>query len=421
MSSLPAPSTPSPPPPRSPLRPTRSFWRRVVVAQEFGLVVVIAVMMLALWAFSGTKPAFTAKTLPSNTVVEERDGGAGGFSLTIDGVKTDYQAPNDEGVGFTLRRNGDEVILREMFRASRFLSKDNIMSVLTTASFIAIMAVGMTGIIVMGGIDLSVGSIYALAAVIGAMVLETFLGTMNAPMAGAPPSTALAILITVGVCSAVGAACGLINGVATVGLKVHPFIITLGGMAVYRGIAFVSTKGQTIGPFPESYTKSFGKAEFWDITPVPMLIMVVVGLVGAFVLTRTVFGRQTFAIGGNETAAKYAGIAVGKVKVWLFVICGALAGLSAAVALGYFGAGGSDSGKGYELNVIAAAVVGGASLSGGRGSAIGAVLGAIIIQLIDNSILMLNVDQNYKEIVIGLAIVLAVVVDQTKQRLGSRR
>jgi ribose transport system permease protein len=392
----------------------KSFLARLLSGQEFGLVIVISVMMTALTLLTPSIPRRETQVVPGATVAEV----SGGFSVTANGATTIYR----EADGYSFRQSGDRVLVFHEYQVNKFLNKENLISVATSTSFIAVMAVGMTGIIVMGGIDLSVGSIYALAGIFGGMVLQKMIGTINEP-AAQPTSVALAILASVGLCVAVGVVCGLVNGVATVGLKVHPFIITLGGMAVYRGVAFVTSGGLPIGPFPEQFTKGAGKWEAFGITPVPLAVMVLVGLVGAFVLTRTVFGRRTFAIGGNETAAKYAGIPVGQVKIWLFVICGGLAGLSSAMMLGYYGSATSDAGKGYELSVIAAAVVGGASLSGGRGSAIGAVMGAIVIQLIDNSILMLNVDQNYKEIVIGLAIVLAVVVDQTKQRLtvGAKR
>jgi ribose/xylose/arabinose/galactoside ABC-type transport system permease subunit len=135
-----------------------------------------------------------------------------------------------------------------------------------------------------------------------------------------------------------------------------------------------------------------------------------------------VLGRRVYAIGGNETAATYAGIPVGRVKVIVYTLMGAATGLSAAVYLGYYGAAQPSAGDGYELRVIAAAVIGGASLSGGRGSAIGAVLGALVIQLIENAMIILGIDQSYNQIVMGAAIVAAVVLDQAKGRLtGPRR
>jgi ribose/xylose/arabinose/galactoside ABC-type transport system permease subunit len=148
--------------------------------------------------------------------------------------------------------------------------------------------------------------------------------------------------------------------------------------------------------------------------------MLLVAGAGMFILARTVFGRRVYAIGGNETAAKYAGIPVARIKVLVFTLAGLLAGLSAAMYIGYFGAAESNAGAGYELKVIAAAVIGGASLSGGRGSAVGAVLGAIMVQLIDNGMIILGIDQSYNQIVMGTAIILAVAVDQAKLRLSGR-
>ena len=293
---------------------------------------------------------------------------------------------------------------------SKFLNKQNLVLVLTTSSFFAIMAVGMTLIIVMGGIDLSIGSIYALAAIGGALCLRELPSST-----GSFAAVAVAALVT---CS-IGTLCGIINGLGTVGLRVHPFIITLGGMAVYRGIAFVLSEGVSIAGFPAGFRDTI-RREAWGVNPVPTLVMVITGLAGALLASRTTLGRQTFAIGGNETAARYAGIPVGRVKVILFALGGFVAGLAATLGMGYFGSASSADANGYELNVIAAAVVGGASLSGGRGSIFGAVLGAIIIQLIENGFDVLGWNTNYKRIVIGLAIVLAVLVDQAKQRLFAK-
>jgi ribose transport system permease protein len=305
-------------------------------------------------------------------------------------------------------------------RVNKFLNKNNLMIVATSASFYAIMAVGLTMIIVLGGIDLSVGAIYALAAVVGAYVLNQM--QAGASSAGQSVPTWLALVTGVGLCCLVGAVCGLVNGAASVGLGVHPFIITLGGMGVYRGMAFVTTGGLSIGDLPPAYGDTVRSRELMGVplgvNYLPTLVMLVVGALFALVFSRTVFGRRMFAVGGNEVAAKYAGVPVGRTKVLVFTLSGLLAGLSAALALGHYGSASSADGTGYELDVIAAAVIGGASLSGGRGSALGAILGAIIIQLINNGFEALQIDSQYKQIVIGLAIVLAVLIDQTKQRLG---
>ncbi len=385
------------------------------------MLVVIAIMMIGLTLGTPSITASDFLTQPPGATAER---GEGDFTITTPGDpaartaerRTTYR----EADGYSLRFTDDDagnsrpVVVRQ-YQVNKFLNKNNLMIVATTASFIAVMAIGMTGIIIMGGIDLSIGSIYALAGVGGAAALHA-VADSNPAISGWA-SIPLGILV----CMVVGGACGLVNGAATVGLRVHPFIITLGGLAVFRGVAFVTTQGQSIGDLPASFTSGGFKAEMLGITPVPALIMVVVAIAGAFVFSRSTFGRHTYAIGGNETAARYAGVPVGRVKIMLFLLAGVLAGLSAAMKVGYFGASSSGDGSGYELRVIAASVVGGASLSGGRGSLIGAMLGAIVMQLIDNSIVVLGIDSNYTNIVIGLAIVLAVVVDQAKSRfVGSR-
>ena len=317
--------------------------------------------------------------------------------------------------------------LRRQARVNKFLDLSNLVLLAKDASFIAVMAVGMTAIIILGGIDLSVGSIYAFAALLGALTLRYL--QANALGVTADNSVAticgvawyVAVPVALMVCCSVGAACGAVSGTMVVGLRVHPFIITLGMMAVLRGIVFITTKGQAVLGVPNSFVDGFFKAEILGVNPVPVFIMLVVAVAGFIVLTRTVLGRRIYAIGGNEIAAKYAGIPVGKVKIIVFTLSGLLVGLSACMSLGYFGSASPEAGKGYELDVIAAAVIGGASLSGGRGTALGAVLGAILIQMIRNAMLILDIDTNYTEIVMGAAIVAAVVLDQAKTRFTTRK
>jgi ribose/xylose/arabinose/galactoside ABC-type transport system permease subunit len=299
---------------------------------------------------------------------------------------------------------------------NKFLRADNLDKLAKNTSFFAIMAVGATLVIIAGGIDLSVGSVYCLSAVCGAMFLQHFgpQGTGSSPGWVVP----MAILL----CLGVGTACGLINGLGVVMLRVHPFVITLGTMAIYRGIAFVMTKAQAYTHFPAQFTDGLIRYEVGhNLYPVPMTIMVAVTVLAALYLKLTVTGRQIFAIGGNEQAARYSGLPIGLVKLRVYAFSGLTAGIAAMVMLGYYGAASSDAGKGYELDVIAAAVVGGASLAGGRGSALGALLGALIIQMINNGIIILEIDQNYSQIIIGAVIVVAVVLDRINSLLRERR
>jgi ribose transport system permease protein len=203
-------------------------------------------------------------------------------------------------------------------------------------------------------------------------------------------------------------------------LKVHPFIITLGTMAVFRGIAFVTTQGQSIGGFPQGF-RDLILWEFKGLSLMPLLVMVIVALAGGIYLSRLAAGRRIYAVGGNELASRYSGIRVEWVKLSVFVFAGLTAGIAALLSLGYYGAATSGDGQGYELNVIAAAVVGGASLSGGKGSALGALLGALLIQMISSGIVILGIDQNYSQIIIGAVVIVAVVLDQVNTWLAKRR
>jgi len=463
-------------------RAKRSLLQRVLMAQESGIALVILLMAIALTVFGGTKTDRTFKPLSESAVVTN----AQGLSISI--ANDPHAGTYSTADGWSIvERAGKQQLVRTR-QVSIFLNFNNIVQVLVFASFIAIMSVGITAVISTGGIDLSVGSTYALAALCGAIVLRydwgqgppsvpnaaivillaligfgaigarvgaskltaknptravsskldsilkialglgvaclfiagwLFLGAIRDGWDMSQRSTLPLIAtlpLALGVCCLVGAAAGWLNGVMIVGLRVHPFIITLGTMAAYRGLVALPTKAQTVGDFPASY-QGFVKLDVAGVNPVPVLFMVLVALAGVFVLARTVLGRYVYAIGGNETAARYAGIPVNRVKVIVYTIMGALAGLSASLYLGYFGAAETNAGNGYELKVIAAAVIGGASLSGGRGSALGAVLGALLVQLIDNAMIILSIDQNYNQIVMGGAIIAAVVMDQVKSRL----
>jgi len=296
---------------------------------------------------------------------------------------------------------------------NKFLNVDRLLTLAKNTSFFAIMAVGATLVIVAGGIDLSVAGIYVLAGLAGAVLLNR-LGPAGWNVDW--PGWAV-ILVTVAVCLGTGLLCGLLNGAGVIALRLHPFIITLGTMSIFRGIAFVTTRAQSIGEFHPAFVDGFisrkfpiGGNEF--ISPIPLLILVAVACWGSFFLSATVYGRQLLAIGGNETAARYAGLAVYRLKVMTYGLAGLMAGIAAMINIGYHGSAASGDGAGYELEVIAAAVVGGASLSGGRGTALGAVLGALFIRMIVDGIVVLDLDQNYSQIIVGAVIVAAAAIDR---------
>jgi len=304
-----------------------------------------------------------------------------------------------------------------LIERNKFLNAQNLAQLAKDTSFIAIMAVGATFVIISGGIDLSVGAIYALASVLAAIVFRKF------GPDGAWASSSAWISVPLGLCTCIGLAtfCGLLNGGMIVSLKVHPFIITLGTMAIFRGIAFVITKGQSIGGFPLAFRDLVRWEVGEGLSLVPLAVMVLVALAGGIYLSRQAAGRRVYAVGGNELASRYSGIRVERVKLSVFIFSGLTAGIAALLSLGYYGGATSGDGQGYELNVIAAAVVGGASLSGGKGSALGALLGALIIQMISSGIVILGIDQNYSQIIIGSVVIFAVVLDQFNNWLARRR
>jgi len=320
-------------------------------------------------------------------------------------------------------RNEDGSVTLVKATRNKFLNADVLVGYATNTSVVAIMAVGMAAVIISAGIDLSVGSIYALAAVVGAMVLEYY-----GPTGSGRGLPIWGTLIGIAATMAVALLCGLINGAGLVALKVHPFIITMGTMLVFRGIAFVSTKARSIGDFPRPTTAmiktDLGLSNLGigiGLQPVPMLVMLVIAVLGTLYLSYTVAGRHVYAVGGNPEAARFSGLRTSRVLLSVYVVVGFCAGVAAVVANGLYGAAQCARGEGYELKVIAAAVVGGASLSGGRGTAFGALLGAMLIALIEQGIITLGIDQNYNYIIIGLAIVIAVVLDRLSSRAAERR
>ncbi|MBX7119653.1 MAG: ABC transporter permease [Gemmatimonadaceae bacterium] len=294
---------------------------------------------------------------------------------------------------------------------NNFLNAHTLIQMATDASGFAIMGVGATIVIISGGIDLSVGAIYALAGVAMAMVLRA---------AGPLPPVA-AFGLGLAVCLGVAVTCGLLNGLMVVGLRVHPFIITLGTMWILRGIAFVMSRAESI-LVPTSLT-AVAKASLGlgrSLSPVPLLAMCAVTAIGAVFLTRTVAGRYVFAIGGNVEASRFSGLPVARSTIGVYVISGLCAGIAAFLGAAFYGSATSSDANGYELYVIASAVVGGASLVGGKGSALSAMIGALLIVTIRQAIRTLHFDQNYEWIIIGGALIAAVVIDQGGTRLLTR-
>lgn len=286
-----------------------------------------------------------------------------------------------------------------------FLNSGTLFQILTDTSFIAVLAVGITFVILTGGIDLSIGSTYALSGVLTAMVLRA----THASDWPASQATVFALICCIGV----GTACGFLNGVMVTNLGVHPFVITLGTMWVFRGVAFVTSKAESI-LLPQHVTEVV-KANFGldrSLHPVPFLVVLLTAALATLYLAKTVPGRNIFAVGGNTEASQYAGIRVPWVLVGVYTLCGLAAGLAAFLGASFYGSASCSDGQGYELYAIAAAVVGGVSLSGGRGSSTGAVLGALLIVLFRQAVVTLHLDSKFEWIIIGTAIIFAVFLEK---------
>ncbi|MEN6402173.1 MAG: ABC transporter permease [Armatimonadia bacterium] len=294
---------------------------------------------------------------------------------------------------------------------NKFLNVNTLLQTATDASFFAIMAVGATMVVISGGIDLSVGSVFALSGVGMALALRAW-----------HLDGCAAVLGGLTLCLGIGLICGLLNGLLIVNLRVHPFVVTLGTMWVFRGLAFVSSRAESI-LIPDALTtvvkSSLGLSG--TLAPLPMLIMVAVAAVGSIFLTNMVTGRHIFAVGGNAEAARYAGLHTDRVLTVVYALAGLTAGIAAYLGGSFYGSASCADATGYELYVIASAVVGGASLQGGRGSVGSAMLGAILITLIRQSIRTLHFDQNYEWIIIGCAIIVTVVLDRFSQQVNERR
>jgi ribose/xylose/arabinose/galactoside ABC-type transport system permease subunit len=286
--------------------------------------------------------------------------------------------------------------------APQFLSVPNLVNVALSIAITGILAVGMTAVILTGGIDLSVGSVAALAGVVAALVAAI-------DVSG---SVALASLAALGV----GLAVGLFNGVMVAWFRVPPFVTTLAMLTICRGLAFVLTGGRAIGNLPAGFGL-FGREHVLGV-PVPVILMLVVFAAGWFVLRRMTFGRYVYAVGGNREAAFLAGVNVKGVTMLVYILNGLLVGLAGLVLASRLGAGVPNAGIQYELDVIAAVVVGGTSLNGGRGSVIATLWGAVFIGVLNNGLNLAGIDPYMQRIALGAVILLAVLADQINKSRG---
>ena len=279
-----------------------------------------------------------------------------------------------------------------------FLTVSNLLNVLEQTAINAIVAVGMTYVIVSGGIDLSVGSVLAVAGIALAMALE----------AGAP------IAVAIGLAFAVGLACGLVNGVLIAFGRLPPFIATLGMMSVARGAALMLAEGRPISGFSDGFRML--ATERVMMIPAPAIITALIYVAAHFVLTRTVFGRAAYAIGGNEEAARLSGVAVRFHKTAIYGAAGVMSAAAAVILTARLNSAQPTAGTMYELDAIAATVIGGTSLMGGEGTLVGALIGALIMGVLRNGLNLLNVSSFFQQVVIGVVIIGAVLVDMALKR-----
>jgi ribose transport system permease protein len=297
----------------------------------------------------------------------------------------------------------------ESYRFPNFLKRDNLLNIANQIAVIAIVAIGMTMIIITGGIDLSVGSLIALSAVVCCVLIRDFAGGKEASLIGMTASGVAAIL-----------ACGCIGGFSGLMItrfSIPPFIVTLAMMLVGSGFAYLLAQGQSIAEVPDSFVWLGRGADLFGI-PNAVLLMLVLYAAAHLVMTRMKLGRYIYAVGGNREAARLSGVPVSRVTMIAYITSGLLAGLGGVITASQLKSGSPTYGNMYELYMIAAVVVGGTSLSGGEGRMFGTLIGAFTIAVIQNGMNLTNVESYTQKVVLGLVILGAVLLDRFRQRSG---
>jgi inositol transport system permease protein len=293
-------------------------------------------------------------------------------------------------------------------QSERFFSIRNCLNILTDVSIYGVLSIGMTFVILTAGIDLSIGAVLAFCAMCGAYLIkgtgpERYAVSHHASFMG------YSWLISLGTCLVVGVLAWSVHGIAITRIKVPPFVVTLGGMTIWRGATLIVGGGQPISGFDPAYRWWGNGSILWIPTPVWLFFFVAVA--GYILLSLTRFGRQVYAVGGNLEAARLAGLPVNKIIVAVYAIMGALAGLAGFMLSARLSSAEAVAGQGYELTVIAAVVIGGTSLFGGLGGVVGTVVGTMLIGVLLNGLVILNVNSYYQQVIIGFIIIIAVGFD----------
>ena len=281
-----------------------------------------------------------------------------------------------------------------------FFTGSNILNILRQVSISGILAIGMTFILITGGIDLSIGSVLALAGVLGA----TF--------AHSEPSYPLILVLVIGI--GTGVACGLINGLLISRTTINPFIVTMGMMTIARGLALLYTNGRPVTDQSEAFSY-LGRGQIGPVT-FPVILFILIAVVSIIILHKSVFGKYVYAVGGNEQSAIVSGINTAKIKLMVYLYSGALVGLAGLLLAARTNAATPNAGDGYELDAIAAAVIGGTSTAGGKGGIYGTIVGALIMTILANGMDILNISSYIQQIVKGIIIIAAVFIDQMNKK-----
>ena len=302
-------------------------------------------------------------------------------------------------MGSVLKKNMPFVILVFLvflfsFIAPNFMTFGNLRTLIRQVSFAGISAVGLMFVMISGGIDLSIGSQIVFGNVLLAIMMVDW---------KLQPAVAIPLILLV------GTGLGAINGLLCIKLRIHPLIITLGTSAIFKGIGYIINQSRNIMGFPDSF-RWFGQGYIWEI-PVPVIVMVVVALIGAFILSKTYFGRQVFALGGNEEAARLAGVNIDRMKVLLFMICGFVTSITTVLLLSRVFAGQTITGQGLEFDCLTAALLGGVSFKGGEGNIFGLMVGIIIIGVLNNAMQLATFPDFSQTVVKGAVLLIAVAFD----------
>lgn len=314
-------------------------------------------------------------------------------------------------VGLAMRKYAPLLILIGLVAlfaviSPNFMTFGNFRLMIRQVSFSAISAVGIMFVMIAGGIDLSIGSQIIFTNIVLAILMSDNFGYQLAPLVAIP------------LCIAMGTILGIINGWLSITLNIHSLIITLGTAMIYKGLGYITASGRNISGLPDSF-RFWGQGYVGPV-PIPIIVMIVVAVIGAFVLSKTYFGRYVYALGGNEEAARLAGVNVNRMKVAVFAICGFASGLTSVLLLSRVFNGQVSTGAGIEFDALTAALLGGVSFKGGEGTILGLITGVLIIGVLNNGMQLFGLQDFYQNLVKGAVLLAAVGFDTYQKNRKAR-